>query len=75
MTEFEGLLIDNLRKLNAHMASITERLDEIAANSNYTEDIYGALHLIAENSNDQKNVVDNLQDIASKLDAIGIRLM
>lgn len=42
-----------------------DRLDRIA----------DALETIAENSNDQKNIVNNLQDIVIKLDAIGIRLM
>ena len=39
-----------------------DRLDRIAT----------ALETIAENSNDQKNIVDNLQDIANKLGAIGL---
>ena len=48
MTEFEGLMIDNLKRLNSNLTNISDRLDEIAANSNYIQDISGGIEAVVK---------------------------
>ena len=60
MTEFEGLMIDNLKRLNTNLNQISECLSTIAANSTYMEDISAGIEAIVTELDSLNNTVGQI---------------